>query len=109
MFQNNASEDGGGIYATMATVLHLRYSSITLNNATNSGGGMALLFDSLLHCSYCSFIGNIAKQGGGCYTESNVQQNTMVQMSDSKFENNSAEEYGGDLIQYNKKRYCYIA
>lgn len=98
MSRNNASEDGGGVYATMSTVLHLRHSSVIYNRANTRGGGMALFSDSLLHCSNCSFVRNIAKRGGGCYIESNAQQNAIAQMSDSEFEANNAEGYGGNLI-----------
>lgn len=98
MSRNIALEDGGGIYATMTTILNLRHSSIMLNNATISGGGIALLFGSLLNCFNCTIDNNIAKRGGGCYIETNAQQNAIVEMTSSRFEGNNAQKYGGNLI-----------
>lgn len=94
---NKASEDGGGIYGT-TTVLRVKRSSIALNNANNSGGGIALTLDSLFHCYKCTFGNNKAKRGGGCYIESNVQQNVVIQMRSSVFEGNNALEYGGNQV-----------
>jgi len=94
IFQNKALEDGGGICATLATVLHMEDSLMFLNTA-NIGGAMRLMLDSRLFCYNCSIKNNTAISGGGCYIEGNVEQNLLAQMAFSNVENNTASDYGG--------------
>jgi len=89
--------DGGALYmrATNASMDTTRLDS---NEAMETGGGIALINASSLLCYSCSIVSNKAFSGAGLHVYSNNSIPIVAQLQNSRFENNSAESYGGGIV-----------
>ncbi len=97
-FINNVADNGGAVEwaGHNGTVSNC----IFMNNLVDGSGG-AIEFDNARDCEIldCLFINNRAKDGGAIYGADSIHLN----VSGSKFINNSADYYGGAVVCEN----CY--
>jgi len=93
----NRADLGGGVCISNNSTGLVTLSNITKNNASTSGGGIALIDASSLLCSSCLIGNNRAFSGAGLYAFSNNSVPIVAQFQSSRFENNSAESYGGGI------------
>jgi len=94
---NEAQDDGGGIFATDACRINATNIEVVSNIAGDIGGGISLGNGSSLLCNSCMVLNNKAFAGAGIYAFSNNSIPIVAQLQDSRFENNSAQAYGGGI------------
>jgi hypothetical protein len=99
---NNANDDGGGMYNDYATSPTITNSTFTNNNATSNGGGMYNDNESSAAITNSTFTNNNAKGvvGGGIYGDGGGMYNEFESsptITNSTFTNNNATSNGGGM------------
>eukprot|EP00210_Caulerpa_lentillifera_P003970 g3789.t1 len=95
---NEAKEDCGGICATEGSHLEATNLTVQSNIAGNEAGGIGIGNVSSILCYSCVIANNNANRGAGMYFYSNNTIPIVAQLQNSRFENNSAQSYGGGLV-----------
>eukprot|EP00210_Caulerpa_lentillifera_P003962 g3781.t1 len=95
---NKAMEECGGICAIHWSHLIARNVSIISNSAEMRGGGIGIANGSSILCDSCKIKNNMAYRGAGLYAISNHSIPIVAQLQNSRFENNSAQAYGGGMV-----------
>ncbi len=89
--ENEASVDGGGLYASTSSEVGLYTTSLTGNTAAESGGGVYLR-EAALEMIGGGLYENEAASGGGINTV-----NAYLSIEDATITGNTASELGGGL------------
>lgn len=95
-FDNNVAQNGGGLAYTAGSETHLHKIRFTNNHAHSFGGAVFIKYTGKQSTfSDCTFEGNNANYGAGMSGAS-----ANVEISNTSFLTNVAEEYGGamDLV-----------
>lgn len=95
---NQAFKECGGIQAVDRSNISASNLVVMSNSAGAMGGGICVANGSSLLCDLCSIVNNTALSGGGLYVFSNHSVTVVAQLQSSRFENNSAQSYGGGLV-----------
>ncbi len=93
-FINNKAEYGGAIYANKELIIY--YTNFTENEATD-GGGAIYAEENTTILYQCEFSENTANYGGAIVSS----RGAVLNVANSKFTDNSAEEYGGAIFATN--------
>ncbi|MFN2298675.1 MAG: choice-of-anchor Q domain-containing protein [Anaerolineales bacterium] len=92
---NTSSNDGAGIFLSMAGDPSIRNTTITGNTSDQNGGGLYLwgLPGTMMLVMDCTFDGNSAYDGGGIYIDAGTSH-----LASSLLINNVADRHGGGVF-----------
>ena len=120
-FINNTAVEGGAVFGNLSATLSITDSYFNYNSATGKGGALALRNGISCDLFHCEFTHNTAEKGGAVYTENVIhfqstvfnnrtaqegaavfsECNSSLEVNNSKFIQNKANEYGGAIVIQN--------
>jgi hypothetical protein len=98
----SSTKNGGGVYAKAdslrSSMVRLRNVRFVNNSAARSGGGLYVHNTNLAAIRSCRFYSNQADSGAGMAALSRFNGNAVVNVIESTFKNNDADDYGGGVF-----------
>ena len=105
--ENEAWDDGGGIYVSVGSQVFIRSTQFVDNHARGNGGGLRITFASTVHLIDCSFINNQSNfnrvpldtkgTGGGAIAARNAR---LVRLKNSIVQFNVANGWAGGGVYF---------